>query len=152
MDMEARTAGAPSTSEVTPDGGVTKELLEEGAGEAKPAFGSKCFVLYTLFVGDEEVFSTAGEDGDGPPAELVVPASGSDPSAPRGLRGLLLCLPTMRKKEKCKLSVSPEYGYGAEGNFSFPHVPPSSDLVYVVELVGWLDPEVEKRRGELERW
>jgi hypothetical protein len=37
------------------------------------------------------------------------------------------------------LHVGWELGYGKEGSFSFPNVPPMADLVYEVELIGFDD-------------
>lgn len=50
----------------------------------------------------------------------------------------------MRTGERCLLHVRSDYAYGAQGHFSFPHIPPSMDMVFDVELLGFdeLDEEV----------
>lgn len=52
--------------------------------------------------------------------------------------GLNLAVATMRLGEVAAVYVTdPRYGFGEKGSFSFPSVPPSSQLVYQVELVAW---------------
>jgi hypothetical protein len=71
--------------------------------------------------------------------------------------GLQLALSSMRRGERAAVYVTdPAYGYGKQGSFSFPSVPPSAALVYVVSLVAWEPPEEVRtagvgRRG-LGRW
>jgi FKBP-type peptidyl-prolyl cis-trans isomerase len=43
----------------------------------------------------------------------------------------------MKAGERALLRVSWELGYGKEGSFSFPNVPPMANLVYEVELIGF---------------
>lgn len=56
---------------------------------------------------------------------------------------------SMKKRERCALYASSKYAYGEKGNFSFPSVPPNTDLVYSVLLVGFLKPKEEKPRSEM---
>lgn len=58
--------------------------------------------------------------------------------------GLHLAVATMKKGEKARLQVSAEYGYGAQGSFSFPTVPPNARLEYDIELIDW-DPVNENK-------
>ena len=48
--------------------------------------------------------------------------------------GLHLAAAGMRCGERCRLWAGPQYGYGQQGSFSFPTVPPNADLVCVS---GW---------------
>ncbi|QDZ19862.1 FKBP-type peptidyl-prolyl cis-trans isomerase [Chloropicon primus] len=117
-------------------GGVEKRVTVPGVGEGTPKEGAKCFVHYRVFLEEtgEEVYAT--EENDGPPVEVVASAGAPGCSSTAGLGiGLL----SMRKRERAELRVRPEYGYGEEGSFSFPHVPPSSTLVYSADLLGWLE-------------
>lgn len=43
----------------------------------------------------------------------------------------------MKSGERAMLHVGWELGYGKEGNFSFPNVPPMADIIYEVELIGF---------------
>lgn len=51
--------------------------------------------------------------------------------------GLGIGAASMRSGERALLRVGWELGYGEEGSFSFPNVPPSADLLYEVELIGF---------------
>ena len=55
-------------------------------------------------------------------------------------RGLHKVLATMKVGEICHVWVSPEFGYGEKGNFSFPSIPPNSHLSYAIELVDFEAP------------
>ena len=54
----------------------------------------------------------------------------------------------MKVGERARLRVAARYGYGAAGSFSFPFVPPGSDLEYELELLGF-DEVDEVRCGGL---
>ena len=53
------------------------------------------------------------------------------------MTGLAIGVSSMKSGERALLHVGWELGYGEEGNFSFPNVPPVADLVYEVELIGF---------------
>lgn len=53
------------------------------------------------------------------------------------MAGLAIGLSNMKSAERALLHVGWELGYGKEGSFSFPNVPPMADLLYEVELVGF---------------
>ena len=55
-------------------------------------------------------------------------------------KGLHEIVATMRVGEICHAWVSPEYGYGDDGNFSFPSIPPRATLSYSIELVDFENP------------
>jgi hypothetical protein len=55
------------------------------------------------------------------------------------MMGLGIGVGNMRRGERALLHVGWELGYGKEGSFSFPNVPPTTDLVYEVELIGFDD-------------
>ncbi|GFZ02680.1 FKBP-type peptidyl-prolyl cis-trans isomerase family protein [Actinidia rufa] len=42
-----------------------------------------------------------------------------------------------------------ELGYGKEGNFSFPNVPPMADIIYEVELIGFDETKEGKTRSDM---
>lgn len=53
------------------------------------------------------------------------------------MAGLAIGLSSMKAGERALLRVGWELGYGEEGSFSFPNVPPKADIIYEVELVGF---------------
>ena len=53
--------------------------------------------------------------------------------------GLGIGVASMKSGERALFHVGWELGYGEEGSFSFPNVPPAADLVYEVELIGFDD-------------
>jgi hypothetical protein len=55
------------------------------------------------------------------------------------MSGLGIGVSSMKSGERALLHVGWELGYGKEGSFSFPNVPPMADLVYEVELIGFDD-------------
>lgn len=56
-------------------------------------------------------------------------------------KGLHQVVATMKIGEICHAWVSPEYGYGAEGNFSFPSIPPGATLSYSIQLIDFESPK-----------
>ena len=63
--------------------------------------------------------------------------------------GLGAVVASMRVGEKCLANVPPQFAYGTKGNFSFPHVPPNSTLVYLVELLAMEAPDESVAKGDL---
>ncbi|GJY91467.1 peptidyl-prolyl cis-trans isomerase FKBP42 [Tanacetum coccineum] len=61
------------------------------------------------------------------------------------MTGLAIGLTSMKAGERALLHVGWELGYGEEGSFSFPNVPPKADIIYEVELVGF--DETKETRG-----
>ena len=53
------------------------------------------------------------------------------------LKGVGIALMSMSSGERSLLHINWRYAYGQEGNFSFPHVPPQSDMIMDVELLGF---------------
>lgn len=53
------------------------------------------------------------------------------------MTGLAIGVANMKAGERALLSVGWELGYGKEGSFSFPNVPPMADIVYEIELIGF---------------
>lgn len=53
------------------------------------------------------------------------------------MEGLGIGLSNMKSGERALLHVGWELGYGKEGSFSFPNVPPMADIIYEVELIGF---------------
>lgn len=53
------------------------------------------------------------------------------------MTGLAIGVSSMKSSERALLHVGLELGYGKEGSFSFPNVPPMADIFYEVELIGF---------------
>lgn len=132
--------------DVTPDGLVTKMILAAGEGEVPPLH-AKCLVHYTarLADGGDLVMDSRAEQRSGNDPVLIVAGRTSALRA----TGLNLGVATMKKGEQCKLNVAPEYGYGDQGSFSFPAVPPSAALEYEVELMHWEAATEERLRSDM---
>ncbi|WRX09758.1 FKBP-type peptidyl-prolyl cis-trans isomerase domain - like 3 [Theobroma cacao] len=65
------------------------------------------------------------------------------------MTGLAIGVSSMKSGERALLHVGWELGYGKEGSFSFPNVPPMADLLYEVELIGFDETKEGKARGDM---
>lgn len=131
-----------ATSEVeTLDKGVTKQIIKEGQG-SYPSKGSTCFLHYRAWT---EMTMHKFDDTfqEQRPMELVV---GQEKAVHRGLG---IGVTSMKAGECALFHVGWELGYGEEGNFSFPNVPPKADLVYEVNLIGFEDAKEGKPRSQM---
>lgn len=59
------------------------------------------------------------------------------PAEKKEMTGLAIGISSMKAGERALLHVGWELGYGKEGSFSFPNVPPMADILYEVELIGF---------------
>lgn len=53
------------------------------------------------------------------------------------MTGLAIGVNNMKSGERALFHVGWELAYGKEGSFSFPNVPPTADVLYEVELIGF---------------
>ena len=67
----------------------------------------------------------------------------------KSCRGLRLAVRTMKPFERAIITVSPSFGYGSKGSFSFPHIPPNSWLVYDVVVMNWEPVALGGKRGNM---
>ncbi|KAA8520230.1 hypothetical protein F0562_014486 [Nyssa sinensis] len=65
------------------------------------------------------------------------------------MMGLAIGVSSMKSGERALLHVGWELGYGKEGSFSFPNVPPMADIFYEVELIGFDETKEGKARGDM---
>ncbi|RVX02913.1 Peptidyl-prolyl cis-trans isomerase FKBP42 [Vitis vinifera] len=65
------------------------------------------------------------------------------------MTGLAIGVSNMKSGERALLHVGWELGYGKEGSFSFPNVPPMADILYEVELIGFDETKEGKARGDM---
>ncbi|TVU50846.1 hypothetical protein EJB05_02237 [Eragrostis curvula] len=120
---------------------VKKQVIKEGHGK-KPSKFATCFVHYRAWVqGSLHKFEDTWQEQH--PIELVL---GKEKKT---MAGLGIGVGNMRSGERALLHVGWELGYGKEGNFSFPNVPPMADLVYEVELIGFDDVNEGKARSDM---
>jgi len=55
----------------------------------------------------------------------------------------------MRVGERAHLWTTSTYGYGSRGNFSFPTIPPDTDLIYDIELLDFEPPAEGKSHSDM---
>ncbi|CAM0151442.1 unnamed protein product [Urochloa decumbens] len=120
---------------------VKKQVIKEGHGK-RPLKFATCFVHYRAWVqGSSHKFEDTWQEQH--PIELVLGKEKKEMS------GLGIGVGNMRSGERALLHVGWELGYGKEGSFSFPNVPPVADLVYEVELIGFDDIKEGKARSDM---
>ncbi|EEC67673.1 hypothetical protein OsI_35103 [Oryza sativa Indica Group] len=120
---------------------VKKQVIKEGHGK-KPSKFATCFLHYRAWVqGSLHKFEDTWQEQH--PIELVI---GKEK---KQMSGLGIGVGNMRSGEHALLHVGWELGYGKEGSFSFPNVPPMADLLYEVELIGFDDVKEGKARSDM---
>nr|DAD42395.1 TPA_asm: hypothetical protein HUJ06_000625 [Nelumbo nucifera] len=65
------------------------------------------------------------------------------------MTGLGIGVSSMKAGERALIHVGWELGYGKDGSFSFPNVPPMADLLYEVELIGFDEVKEGKARSDM---
>lgn len=120
---------------------VTKQIMKEGHGQ-KPSKYSTCFLHYRAWT---ESTQHKFEDtwNEQRPVEIVIGKEKKE------MTGLAIGVSNMKSGERALLHVGWELGYGKEGSFSFPNVPPMADILYEVELIGFDETKEGKARGDM---
>lgn len=114
------------SGDLSGDGGVVKEILRKGDGWERPENGDDVDMHYKGCLEDGIMFDSSYERntpftfklGDG-----------------KVIKGWDIVGKTMTKGEKCRVTLKPEYGYGAQG--SPPKIPANATLIFEMELLGW---------------
>lgn len=120
---------------------VTKQIIKEGQGE-KPSKYATCFVHYRAWsASTQHKFEDTWQEQR--PIELIIGKEKKE------MEGLGIGLSNMKSGERAVLHVGWELGYGKEGSFSFPNVPPMADIIYEVELVGFDETKEGKPRSDM---
>jgi FK506-binding protein 4/5 len=112
--------------DVTParDGGVMKEVLVKGAGWQRAEAGDEVSMMYKGSLLDGTVFDSSYDRGS--PFSFKLGAASV-------IKGWEVVAKTMAKGEKARVTLAPEYAYGAKG--SPPKIPPDATLVFEMELI-----------------
>jgi FKBP-type peptidyl-prolyl cis-trans isomerase len=100
------------------------EVVTPGAG-AQPANGQRVRVHYIGTFTDGKKFDSSRDRGQ--PFEFPLGAG-------RVIRGWDVAVAKMRVGERSKVTIPWEMAYGAQGHP--PAIPPKSDLVFDIELLG----------------
>mmetsp|Transcript_25413 Transcript_25413/g.28221 ORF Transcript_25413/g.28221 Transcript_25413/m.28221 type:complete len:109 (+) Transcript_25413:28-354(+) len=103
----------------------SRTVVSEGDGTSAPA-GSKVTVHYTGRLTDGTKFDSSVDRGE--PFQFTLGAG-------QVIKGWDEGVALMTKGEKAQLTCPPDYAYGASGYP--PIIPPSSTLVFDVELISW---------------
>lgn len=132
-----RRPGGRKEIEVVPQGLVTKEILEVGEGDELPPKGTTVTVHYTGRLENGQIFDSSRNKGR--PFKFVL-------GARNVILGWDLAVATMKKKERSKVKITPDYGYG---NRDVGVIPPKSTLIFDIELLSWGDKEESSPSGFL---
>jgi hypothetical protein len=125
--------------DISPDGdkgGLFKKILTPGSGDEKPLVGNDVIVHYTGRLLNGEVFDSSVERGEKFNFKL---------GQGRVIKGWDTGVATMLKGEKCLLTCTPKYAYGASG--SPPKIGPNETLQFEVELFDWTGEDITKDGG-----
>lgn len=115
------------SGDLTGDGGVVKEILQHGIqGWQKPENGDDIQMHYKGTLMDGTVFDSSYDRGT--PFSFKLGDG-------KVIKGWDIVGKTMAKGERAKVTLKPEYAYGAAG--SPPKIPPNASLVFEMELLGW---------------
>lgn len=113
--------------------GLKKEVIKAGDQDSykKPKEGDEVTVDYvgTLDADGTEFDSSHSHDG---PFSFTLGKGNV-------IKGWDLGVPTMKKGEVAKFTMSPEFAYGANGQP--PKIPPDATLVFTIELVSWVSKD-----------
>ncbi|KAH0870618.1 hypothetical protein HID58_077640 [Brassica napus] len=116
---------------------VSKQIIKEGHG-SKPSKYSTCFLHYRAWTKHtQHKFEDTWQEQQ--PIELVLGKEKKE------MTGLAMGVASMKSGERALLHIGWELGYGKDGNFSFPNVPPMADLLYEVEVIGF--DETKEAKG-----
>eukprot|EP01126_Amoeba_proteus_P054794 TRINITY_DN6763_c0_g1_i19.p1 TRINITY_DN6763_c0_g1~~TRINITY_DN6763_c0_g1_i19.p1 ORF type:complete len:383 (-),score=96.80 TRINITY_DN6763_c0_g1_i19:425-1573(-) len=129
------------TIDVCGDGGVMKVITKQGSGWEKPSVGMDCKAHYVGTFLDGTKFDSSRDRGT--PLEFHVG---------EGIKGWSECIKSMKKGEICKVTLKPEYAYGAPG--SPPVIPPNATLQFEIELITFneeKDITKKKNKGVIKR-
>jgi len=124
--------------DITKDGGVIKEVLQEGEGDC-PAEGQVVELHYKGTLEDGSEFDSSYSRGT--PFSFTLGDGEVIKAWEQGIG-------TMKKGEKAVFTCRSDYAYGEKG--MEPKIPPNATLRFEVELIDFRDKEREKWELELD--
>jgi FK506-binding protein 4/5 len=118
--------------DLTKDGGIIKEIITSGTGDATPPKGAQVSVHYVGTLTNGEKFDSSRDRG-----------SKFDFNVGTGqvIKGWDIGIMSMKKGEIALFTIKPEYAYGKQ---DMGPIKPDSTLIFEVELFDW---EVEEDDG-----
>ncbi|GLT72287.1 hypothetical protein SLA2020_442370 [Shorea laevis] len=123
--------------DITGDSKVLKKILKEGEGDVVANEGAAVTISYVAKLEDGTVFEKKGIDGE-QPLEFITDEE-------QVIAGLDRAVATMKKGEQAILTIHPEFGFGSsEVRRDLSVIPPSSNVVYEVEMLNFLREKYEK--------
>lgn len=115
------------SGDLTGDAGVVKEILQHGVqGWQKPENGDDVQMHYRGTLLDGSQFDSSYDRGT--PFSFKLGDG-------KVIKGWDVVAKTMAKGEKAKVTLKPEYAYGAAG--SPPKIPENATLIFEMELLSW---------------
>ena len=110
---------------ISQDGGVMKTRVNRGEGEVTPDYGSEVTVHYTGTLTDGTQFDSSRGRG-----EFTFTLGEG-----QVIKGWDEGVKTMKKNERAKFTLAPEYAYGENG--SPPKIGQNQTLIFDIELLRW---------------
>lgn len=130
--------------DVCGDSKVIKKILEEGESLVSADEGAAVTVRYIAKLENGTIFEKRGFDGEAS-LEFVTDEE-------QVILGLDRAAMTMKKGEQALLTIRPDYGFGElEVKRDFATVPPSSTLVYEIEMVDFVKEKAPWELSSTER-
>ncbi|XP_024162746.1 peptidyl-prolyl cis-trans isomerase FKBP62 isoform X4 [Rosa chinensis] len=115
--------------DLSKDGGIVKKILEKGRRNESPGDLDEVLVKYRVALVDGTIVAETPEEG----IEFYVKDGHFCPALAKSIR-------TMKRGEKARLIVQPQYAFGEEGrdaNNGFESIPPTSVLNIDIELLSF---------------
>jgi len=116
-----------------PDGGVVKEILDQGTGDAVPLNDNEVDVTYIGRLESGEEFDKNVDEDE--PFQFFI-------NSDEIIKGWSIGVATMKKGERSLFTIKPEYAYGAAG--SPPSIPPNATLKFEIKLLDFRVREKSK--------